>query len=172
MASHRVHGSRCVTDQRHALPRDCRQDSQACGVTQFPGCLRRSPQFFCKNRESRQSFLKPERGIGRDHGHANLLPRHRRDKYLAASRPVNFSHVRPWPHLKVAAKTESFPSGDPRIEPSPFADLRILAIRADEPTVGKSFLCRRHSLRIDLCHSRSPAEFHARLDCVVDKQLM
>ena len=50
---------------------------------------------------------------------------------------MNFSHVRPWPHLKVAAKTESFPSGDPRIESSPFADLRILAIRADEPPVGK-----------------------------------
>src|ERR1700674_70072 len=85
---------------------------------------------------------------------------------------MNFSLVRPWPHLKVTAKAESFSSDDPRIKPSPFADLRILAIRADEPTVGKFLFGRRHRLLIDLHRSRSPAKFHTRLDCVVDKQLM
>jgi hypothetical protein len=50
--------------------------------------------------------------------------------------------------------------------------MRILAIRADEPTAGKPFFCRRHSLFIDLRHPRAPSKFHTRLDCVVDKQLM
>src|ERR1700674_1940854 len=85
---------------------------------------------------------------------------------------MNFSLVRPWPHLKVTAKAESFSSDDPRIKPRPFSDLRILAIRADEPPVGKFLFGRRHRLLIDLHRSRSPAEFHTRLDCVVDKQLM
>ena len=72
----------------------------------------------------------------------------------------------------MTAKTESFSSDTPRIEPRPFADLRILAVRADQPTVGKSFLRSRHSLCIDLRDARAPAELHARFDCVVHEQLM
>lgn len=172
VARHCVHRSRCISDQRHPPPRDGWQDIQACGVTQLPGCLRCSPQFFRKNRESRQRFLEPQRGIGREHGNANLLRWHWRDKYLAARRPVNFNCVRPRPYFKVTAKTESLSSGYARIESCPFADQRILAIRADEPAVGNSFFCRRHSLRIELPCLRPPAEFHSRFGCMVEEQLM
>ena len=73
---------------------------------------------------------------------------------------------------KMAAKTESFLWGEARVEPSPFADLRILAICADQPPIGKFFFCRRHSLAIDLRHSRAPVELHSRPGRMVDEKLM
>jgi hypothetical protein len=85
---------------------------------------------------------------------------------------MNFHRVRPWLHLKVAAKAEPIFSRRPRSKSRPFADKRILSIRADEPTVRKAFLGRRHNLSIDSRHSRPPAEFHTYINRVGDKQLM
>jgi len=85
---------------------------------------------------------------------------------------MNFCHVRPRLHLKVTAKTESFSSGASWIKPRPFADLRILAVRSDEPIVGQSFLRSCHSRCIDFRDARTPAELYTLLGCVLHEKLM
>src|SRR4029077_5030457 len=122
--------------------------------------------------ESHQRPFKPQSGIARDYGNADLLAGHRRDKYLAAWRPMNLRHVRPRLHLKVVAKAESFPWGDARIKPRPFADPRILAIGADKPAIGKLLFRSPHKFFLDFHYARAPAALHARLAGVVDEMLM
>ena len=172
VTGHGVHCSRCVSDQGDAPSRNRRQDFKACRVAELPGCRRRPSELLRKSRELRQGSLKPKSRPAREYGNANLLSCQRRDKYLAASRPMNFSHVRPWLQLKMAAKTESFLCDEARIKPSPFADLRILAIRSDKPPIGKFLLCSRHSLTINLLHSRAPVELHSRPGRVVEEMLV
>src|SRR5579871_2628326 len=104
VAGHRVYRARSITDQGDTAARNRRQDFQACRVAQLAGGRLGPAKFLGKEREVSNCFIESKLWIPGNYCDADFVPPHRRDKYLAAVRPMHLRHIRPWFQIEMCAE--------------------------------------------------------------------